>query len=460
VRQRWIVIGVVVGLLACVLVLAALGAAAWLWWRSTPASPLMEPPVPGLATRAPDAPTATPYVPASLEEQMAHIEGLVIELRGLQPDHDVEKFMFSEEELRERVESDWLEDYTPEEARIDTLTWAAFDLIPPDTDLYDLYLDLYTEQVAGFYDSEIEEIYIVSPDAERLSAIEEATYAHEYDHLLQDQTYDLDALLPADDDEWYEAHPDESRARLALIEGDAVLAEQIYLFEYFTPEQMQEMIEEYDTFEFPVLDNAPEIVQRDLFFPYDAGLDFVTEVFGQGGWEAVDQVWADPPRSTEQVMHPERYFEGDEPQPVSLEPIGDALPGWELIREQPFGEFMLLVYLEQHLSASHAASLAEGWGGDFYAVYHNPDDDRLAFVLRVVWDDSDEADEFFKGFQDFGNEWAGGEASVEAEGLTCWQAADTLCVALDGTDSVVVRAPDQAAADSMLAPYALGVAVP
>ena len=66
-------------------------------------------------------------------------------------------------------------------------------MIPQDADLYQMLLDLYGEQVVGFYDTETQELYMIK-DIEEITPLEEVTLAHEYVHALQQQYFDIHTL--------------------------------------------------------------------------------------------------------------------------------------------------------------------------------------------------------------------------------------------------------------------------
>ena len=108
----------------------------------------------------------------------------MIRERGLEPNGDFTRQMFTPEELRQRVLDDFLEDYSREEAKTDVISTAAFGLIEPDFEFYDFYIDLLSEQVAGFYDNETKEMAVIQ--GEGWGGPERMTYAHEYFHALQD----------------------------------------------------------------------------------------------------------------------------------------------------------------------------------------------------------------------------------------------------------------------------------
>ena len=150
--------------------------------------------------------------------------------------------------------------------------WPAFDFLEPDFDLYAFFIDLYTEQIAGYYDTETKEFFVISSNAE-LSEMDRLTFAHEYNHALQDQHYDLEGF---NDNPLYEENYDADLALTALIEGDAQLLTIFYFSNHFTDDDMTALFAEFDTLDFPLLDSAPQIIQNDLSFPYTSGMDVRT----------------------------------------------------------------------------------------------------------------------------------------------------------------------------------------
>src|SRR3989304_2604527 len=75
------------------------------------------------------------------------------------------------------------------EAAGDARLLAMLGVLPAEFPLSELHLELYGEQVAGFFDSETQEMVVVQEAT--FGGVERATYAHEYDHVLQDQHYQL-----------------------------------------------------------------------------------------------------------------------------------------------------------------------------------------------------------------------------------------------------------------------------
>jgi hypothetical protein len=421
-----------------------------------PASPTTPPTLPPTntvppATDTPEVtgPTDTPPAEASATEPAGDtaddpnaalresIEGNVSAIRGLDPLVPVTTTILTRDELRARVEEDLFAELTPEDAADFSLLLHAFDFVDRDFDYYNFTLDLYAEQIAGFYDPETDEFVVVSDDDD-LDVGEQLTHAHEFVHALQDQYYALDLL----DDESLDSEA--STALLALIEGEATLVQGLYLLEgYFTFEELNEFLTLSTTQESPVFDSAPPVLANNLLFPYTAGYEFAQYLYDQNGFAALDTAWADPPVSTEQILHPERYLAADLPQIVSLAPLTDTLgTEWRLLDEDVFGEFFLNEYITQQLPDTQANTAAEGWGGDQYAVYYNDGADQLVMTLRLAWDTPADADEFAIAYTEYLNALYGTTGQSQADGGVCWSGADFSCLYTTGEETFIVRAPD------------------
>jgi hypothetical protein len=131
-------------------------------------------------------------------------------------------------------------------------------------------------------------------------------------------------------------------------------------------------------------------------FPYREGRTFAATLFEAGGWDGVNRAYVDLPRSTEQVLHPERYLaeEPDTPTDVFVPDLGGVLgQGWTLGVRDTLGEFVAGVYLEQALTEQMAWQSADGWDGDTLVVWEHKDGDRVR-VWRSIWDGTAEAAEF------------------------------------------------------------------
>ncbi|CAN5849234.1 hypothetical protein BH20CHL2_BH20CHL2_12960 [soil metagenome] len=317
-------------------------------------------------------------------------------LRGLEILEPVVVTPMNREQLGAELEASLEEDYPPDERYADERELIAFGLMDPEVDLGQLIVELYTEQVAGYYDPESSEMVVVQdgPLGDSFTASEHVTYAHEVVHALQDQHFDLDAGVL----ERENLSDDQSLAITALIEGDATLSELQYLLE--RPDLLNAFLSEIgDTdFDSATLDNAPPLIVETLLFPYDAGYLFVEVIYDDGGWEAVNAAFADPPQSTEQILHPEKYLVREEPDEVDVADFTPLLgDNWVVFDMNTFGEYQVRVILEQSsISDDQAAEAAAGWGGDTYVVAGTDTEDAIHWVS--TWDTDADALQFAQAF--------------------------------------------------------------
>lgn len=377
----------------------------------------------------------------------AEVEANVSEVRGLELVEPITPVVLTRDELRERVENDFAAEVTPEEAEADVLELSAFDFLGRDYDLYGAQLTLQSEGILGYYDPDTAEFVVVS-DGALLDPSAQWTHAHEFVHALQDQHHDLDALSD-------ESLDSETRAAVrALAEGEAELVQYLYLFEndFFTQPEIDAILNDPDQSDGGFLRDFPPVLVNDLAFPYTSGVEFVVDLYREGGFAAIDAAWASPPRTTEHILHPDRYLVGDVPQIVALTPLTDTLgAGWELIDEDILGEFYLRQYLIQQLPAAAVDRAATGWGGDRYAVYWNEADGALVMALRLAWDSPEDALEFAEAYPGYPAGLFDAPAEAQADGSTCWQGTDVICfLQLEG-ESLIVRAPDTATATRVMA---------
>jgi hypothetical protein len=331
---------------------------------------------------------------------MDEIQRQVAALRGLDPLAPVNRSLLTPEDLRQRILDEFLSDYTEDEAAVDSRLLVLLGLLDPNVDLRTLYTDLLSEQVAGYYDDEAPAMFVVRGAG--FAGPERLTYAHEYDHALQDQNFDIDEGLGYND-EACDVDRERCTAVNALLEGDATLLQAQWLRTFGTDQDRTEIQEFFATYESPVYDRAPQFLQKDLLFPYLQGLDFVSALFIEGDWAAVDEAYLHPPTSTEQILHPERY---PDDVPIALEvpdPAAALGDGWNELRHEPLGEWTTLLTLEALLPSETAAEAAEGWGGDTVIVLSNEAMDQQALLLVTRWDTLVDAQEFLAAFTQYGN---------------------------------------------------------
>ena len=212
--------------------------------------------------------------------------------------------LLSPDQLRTNVVNDFLADYTDEENADDVLELSIIGLLDPGFDLRSLYIDLLSEQIAGYYDNETAEMFVVL--GQGFQGPERLTYSHEYTHVLQDQNYDIKYGLNYNDDAC-EVDTERCAAIQALIEGDATVSQAIWFQYYATADDKQQVSDFYNSLKSPVYDNAPAFLKEDFVFPYNQGSTFVQDLYSNGGWASVDAAYLNPPDSTEQILHPNLY---------------------------------------------------------------------------------------------------------------------------------------------------------
>ncbi|MEI8132455.1 MAG: hypothetical protein WCG34_08475 [Leptolinea sp.] len=398
-------------------------------------------PVPAGTTR----PTPVPPPPA-LAAQMDEIQQQVIALRGLQPNKPVVRGLISPSDLQKKVETDFFKDYTDEEARDDTLTLSTLGLLPRNFDLRNFYLKLYGEQVAGFYDNETKEMFVV--EGPKFGGVERMTYAHEFTHTLQDQTYDLKKGLKIDD-AYCKIETEYCSAVTALLEGDASLIQSRWLFGPASNQDRNDIQSFSTEYSSPIYDSAPQYMQKDFLFPYMRGLEFVNSLVDRGGYGMIDKAFKDPPVSAEQILHPDKY-PSEKPINITLPDIAYILGGgWQVVHQNVLGEWFTFLVLsngenEQYrLPENLARSAAAGWGGDKYAIFTRKQDGAVVLVLQSRWDTEQDASEFFSTIRQYaGLRW--GDPTREDDTHSSWNKSPDgeILLQQQGTDTLWLLTPD------------------
>jgi hypothetical protein len=418
-------------------------------------SPTFTPTPESIPTWTP-APSPTPYVsptpaPQPLWEEDAaafdQVEQQVAALRGLPSLRPVARWRVTRAQMRQGYADRFVGDAWADAAHSWGLVLAAFDLVEPGTDLLAEWRAGFAEWVAGFYAVETEEIHVVS-DSYSAGAWERLVYAHEFGHALQDQHFDLERL--GLDLTGAPGRTDRLLALLGLIEGDAELIEASYQETYFTQADTVELW----NVSHPALtwaDSDAPVLDALSSFPYDDGEAFVRALYDEGGWPAVDAAYANPPTSTEQILHPERYLAGDgrgvlggAPLPLTLPPLTGTLGGgYHLIYADTVGELLLRLHLENQLPAAEAAEAAAGWGGDLCAAYHDAGSGQTVVVLRTAWDTAADLEEFLAAYQTYADARFEHAPDLVTETASCWGGNGGLCILREGETVTLILGPDR-----------------
>lgn len=338
------------------------------------------------------APTATPTPAAASPTASlapADVYRLVNEqvraIRGLEEEQPVEPQLVTRDELAEVIRASFDEDYPPDKRAADEALYHALGLLDPDVRLDDVYLELLETQVAGLYDPVSDGLYVLTKEG-GVGPVERVYYAHEYDHALQDQRFDLVALFDLP-----ETNGDRLLARQALVEGDAYVLMTYWLQQHLAPAELAEVIQASgDPEALEALERIPPIVKAQLLFAATQGTQFVLAEQLEGGWAAVDAAYDDLPVSTEQILDPAKWAARE--APIAVELPGDLAAGmgagWTVRMEDTLGQYQTSVWLGDETGAA-----AAGWGGDRIALLEGPDD-AWALGWQTVWDSASAATRF------------------------------------------------------------------
>lgn len=351
---------------------------------------------PAIPTPIASSPTPVPGSPAASQgplEVFAQIEADVRALRGL-PAADIGPAeILSRAELAGELRKTFDEAWTPEELARDNLTMRALGLLRQDQDLRTLTEQLYAGQVLGFYQFDEKRMVIVSDEG--LTPEAQVTYAHEYTHALQDAAFDTGAAHDAQ-----VGQDDEALARLSLEEGDASLVMVLWAIDHLTTQQQLGISQT----PVPDMTGIPDWMVAQLEFPYVSGTAFVSQRWASAGFDAVDAVYTDPPLSTEQVIHPEKYRDGEVPSQAEAPDLAAGLTtrtgmAWTVVEETTVGEAMIGIWLQGlGLGDQEATDASAGWGGDSLVVARNASG-AWSLAWRISWDSSDDAAEFAAAYE-------------------------------------------------------------
>jgi hypothetical protein len=383
-------------------------------------------------------------------QTMNTINGQVVPLRGLTPLKTVPRDFMNHQQLRNYFTDELNRDWSPADEQRERAVLQALDMNDGSADMRQEQIDSMVKGVLGFYDQNSKQLVVVT-DRARMGVRDRVTYAHEFTHSLQDQYYDLTALFAH-----ATGNSDYQMALKGLVEGDATLTMGLYARENLTAmDRADYQLEEFQSIDLSgaLTGGGGPLTESAVYFPYQEGAAFVAQLYQDGGWKTVDAAFANPPRSTEQVLHPERYFSGDAPKRIQLPAL--HLNGWHAIAEDTLGELYLRIYLEHKLDFAQAIPAAEGWGGDRYQVLGD-DQGRRTLALQTAWDSPADAREFFATYSAFVVALAGGNPQVlQADAAHMrWQLGGRqFYLGMAGTQVLALHAPDAATLDALIGQF-------
>ena len=319
---------------------------------------------------------------------------------------------------------------------------AELGLIRPGFDLSRYTVNRFADNAGGFY---IPWQNVINVAGTQFGGLETIVDVHQLAHALLGQQFDFSQwdLYPT-----CTQGDDYCQARQALIEGDAALITDRWM-EQSAPKAEKDALSQYQALP-PAADDpaASPFLMADVAFRNEYGRQFVEALYQHGGWTTVNKAYDDPPISTEQIMHPDKYLAGEKPIEVAAVPVPQAFgDNWQIIVDETLGEWRTDQLLSANiddaarLSEDTAQKAAAGWGGDHYRVYYDPQNDQSALVVEWVWDTPQDATEFqqaMKAYLDLRFR----SAKSQDTSQDCWSAnRQTTCLYSSDKGTLWVLAP-------------------
>lgn len=357
--------------------------------------------------------------PDTLLAPLAEIEATVAQLRGAAFLRPLQAEVLTADALRVRLDGMIDADVDADElAQMERIAVLA-GLLPPSPALRDHLVDLAAGQIAGLYDPRTEVLSMVTrPGAGTFALLDRMLLAHEIAHALDDQHHDLEAIQAAHGDTL-----DGSAVASALVEGSATVQMMRFLAADMTsgrarPTDLLAYGAEDEARSKALLD-APRFYGAWLASGYFTGMGFLLGGKAPDGdvlLGALDptaarfaQVLAEPPRTMEQVLHPEKYMarEAEVTVDAALAARAAEAAGLRLGMEDRLGELYVAVATtpaKKKLKAAQMAQpaswtnpAAEGWGGDRIWLLDGGDDAARGLWL-TAWDTPEDREEFLKAW--------------------------------------------------------------
>ncbi len=299
--------------------------------------------------------------------------------RGLETKRAVPGKVLSRVDLIARVKDHVAKEIPNEAIRNEGLVLQLLGFVPPKFDYEAETFALLEAQLAGFYEPGDGSMYMAA-DLDEENAT--ATLAHELVHALQDQHYDLGPRS-----KYKPGQGDKASAGAALAEGDATSA-MIDVMVQGSGGTALDVPE--DVFTQQVMASvssgpgasAPHAMRASLVSPYIDGTIFIHALRKRGGWKEVDSVWRNPPTTTEQVLHVDKYDTHEAAVVVPTPTIVALGAGWTVADSDTYGELGTRLSYGEWLDPIPAATAASHWGGDRAVLAKNGDKYALAWRLE------------------------------------------------------------------------------
>lgn len=363
-RRAWIVVAAVVA----ALVLAAIAYVVLdddedpnVAFEPTPTQPDADP-TPTPETEPEPGPAPAPE--GDFDAVVAEIQAFVEAERGLAFQRPVEVELADDEEFEARLLEDFEEDVPDLEVQGRVLE--AVGLVEPGTDLVEATRALLGAGVVGFYDPATDELVVRGTST---SPYVRTVIAHELVHALDDQHFELER--PALDD----ATDESGFGFTGLVEGNARRIEERYRATFSEEEEREAFGEELAVGADVDLFGVPPVLLQLIAAPYVLGPELVDAILASGGQARLDAAFASPPTTSEHLLQPSTYVDGEAAVPVEA-PVADG--GAPVVDEGVLGALGLAEILGvgpftlPGVGGGDVDESIAGWGGDRYVAWDDP----------------------------------------------------------------------------------------
>jgi len=306
-------------------------------------------------------------------------------------------------------------------------------ILPEGMTIQKLTQDFFPATVAANYDPVDKKISFLK--AYKKPATMRVVMVHELTHALQDQHFNLNHLVLS-----RELTFDRLLALGALVEGDAKDTELTFAMGPMLAGMTLEAISQFGNMQAQAylarMKDFPRGIARPFIFQYLDGLVFVEAVKRAGdGFASIDLAFSDPPVTTEQILHPERYLTRDRPT-VIVPP--EPPEGYQVLVANTLGELGVSIVLSGHLGSAYQASMAAGWDGDRVLLLGSADPEPM-LVWYTTWDTAEDAKEFAEAaIQMFRIRHPKAEAKLREDGLGLTLLADKTAHSVSLVDKDVI----------------------
>jgi hypothetical protein len=332
---------------------------------------------------------------------------LVAQKRGLDFTEEIEKKVINRDELSEYLRFKVTMEYTEKELENEQKLYTKLGILEPDIDYKSAMVDSSTQNIAAFYAPDENKIYFMKDTHSLIvPVLPSEVMLHELTHALQDQHFSLDTISQ----ENRSLSMDRVLARESVLEGEAVFVSYDILLDYlkkFSTRFEREQLEQFDYQQYileSMLSASKNYFDKDsiflevMLFPYVRGTMFVKYAYMTGGWEKVNGIYKELPLSSEQILHPDKYFLLKE-NPLPLKkPVLHELAHTTEIASGTLGEFYLYIIGKRFLDELFANMLSEGWGNDYFFLFEQKG--NLLFIEYSLWDSEKDTKEFFLGYKE------------------------------------------------------------